>query len=190
MDESLLLLFVAGLSALAAAGAVAVWALRVIWNRLLRRLTRRHAPAVDLRLWVGAMRPRPSAGWCSTHLQRRTLRVAVTSAERTVAAADSAGAPVGDLPALARELRAVQRDLDRRLLLAAAQGRRPDRPTAAQAATTRANADKVRRVAVRALEETAEPAVGRLTARIDAEALAVEAGLANWRRQAEPTRST
>jgi hypothetical protein len=206
MEEPLLLVATA-LLALAAAGVVATWTIRVIWHRLRGRgsaeLTARRGTAVrrrlramradrasvdlaGLRLRARACRPRASAAWWSVRVTRRRLRLAVGAAEGTVAAAERVHAPLGELPVLCRDLRRLQRDLDRRLLLAAAHGGRPDRPTALQVATVRAHAEKIRLLAARSLEEAAEPALHRLAERVDAEGAALDAGLANWRRQTDP----
>lgn len=179
MEEPALLVAAAVLMALAATGTVAVWTIRLIWRRLVQ------IELTDLRLRAGAARPRPSAAWLSAQAGRRRLRLAVCAAERTVTEADRAHLPLGELPMLCRDLRRVQRDLDRRLMLAAAHGHRADRATAQQVAAVCGNAERVRLLAARALDEAAEPAIRRLAATVETEATALEAGRASWRRQVD-----
>jgi hypothetical protein len=93
-----------------------------------------------------------------------------------VAAAVAAGAPVGELPALCRELRRLRRDADRRLMLAAVDGRGRDEQARVQAAAVRASAERIRSLAVRSLTETSGPAASRLATHVDTEATALDAG--------------
>lgn len=207
MEQSLLVLVAAALFALVAVGAVAAWTVRVVWYRLRRGVhgepAARRGPVVRRRLGaIGrdlgpldlaglglravALRPRTSVGWWSARVSRRRLRLAVSAAYRTVAVAERSQAALGDLPELCRELRRLHRDLDRRLLLAAAHARRPDPTTAVQVATMRAHADRIRLLAGRCLDEVTEPALHRFTVTIETEAAALDAGLASLRRQTDP----
>jgi hypothetical protein len=83
---------------------------------------------------------------------------------------------VGELPALCLELRRLRRDADRRLMLAAVDGRGRDEQARVQAAAVRASAERIRSLAVRSLAETSDPAVSRLATHVDTEATALDAG--------------
>jgi hypothetical protein len=98
-----------------------------------------------------------------------------------VAAAVAAGAPVGDLPALCRDLRRVYRDTDRRLMLAAMGSHAGDDQVRSQAAAVRGNAEQIRSLAVRTLTETSGPAAGQLAAQVDNEAAALAEGWSRLR---------
>jgi hypothetical protein len=184
------------------AGGVAAW-----WvTRSVRRMRRRLAPvtaaalapaarlagstlsssrrpmlARELRLRAAASRPRANPSWWSIRGERRSLRMSVGAAEHSVAAAVAAGAPVGDLPVLCRDLRRVYRDTDRRLMLAAVGGQAGDDQVRGQAAAVRGNAEQIRSLAVRTLTETGGPAAGQLAGRVDNEAAALAEGWSRLR---------
>jgi hypothetical protein len=184
------------------AGGVAAW-----WvTRSVRRMRRRLAPSVtsaalasaarlagstlssrrpvlarELRLRAAAGRPRANPSWWSIRGERRSLRLSVGAAEHSVAAAVAAGAPVGDLPVLCRDLRRVYRDTDRRLMLAAVGGQAGDDQVRGQAAAVRGNAEQIRSLAVRTLTETSGPDAGLLAGKVENEAAALAEGWSRLR---------
>lgn len=105
-----LLVVAAAVCGLCVVGALAgaLW-LRHRWRRVRLLLGARvQAVAADAGWhgWRWALaRPLPDARWRSVTRSRRQVLRAVSSAERAVDAARVAGAPVGDLPQLARRLR-------------------------------------------------------------------------------------
>jgi hypothetical protein len=201
MDYVVLIAGAAAALTLTASG-VAAW--RV--TRSVRRMRRRLAPAVtlaglasaarlagstlstrrpmiarELRLRAAAAQPRANPSWWSIRGERRSLRLSVGAAEHSLAAAVAAGAPVGDLSALCRDLRRVYRDTDRRLMLAAVGGHAGDDQVRSQAAAVRGSAEQIRSLAVRTLTETSGPAAGQLAAQVDNEAAALAEGWSRLR---------
>jgi hypothetical protein len=132
-----------------------------------------------LGLRTAAARPQANPAWWSAQRERRSLRRSIAAAERTVAAAAAADAPVGELPALCRELRRMRNDIDRRLMLAASHGQQPDGQTRAQAYKARVSAEQIRLLAARAHAEIRMPIADEFAARVDSEAVALTAGLAS-----------
>ena len=199
MEQAVAFTGIAAAVALAAAGVAAWW---VTWSvrRMGRRLravtaagmataTQLAGPAVigrptglarGLRLRAAAGRPRANSSWWASTSERRSLRRSASAAEHSVAAAVAAGAPVGELPALCRDLRRVCRDADRKLMLAAMDGR--DREQAqVQAAAVLASAERIRSLAVRTLSESSDPEASRLAAQLDIETAALDAGWSRLR---------
>jgi len=195
---------VAGVAAamMLAAGSVAAWWVTRSVRRMRRRLTaavtaarmatatqlagravisRRPMLAPELWLRAAAGRPRANPSWWSIRSERRSLRRAVGAAEHSVGAAVAAGAPVGELPALCRDLRRVYRDTDRRLMLAAMDSHGPDDHVRSQAAAVRGSAGQIRSLAVQTLTETSGPAAGQLAIQVDTEATALAAGWSRLR---------
>ncbi|MGH9092974.1 MAG: hypothetical protein ACRDZR_16600, partial [Acidimicrobiales bacterium] len=105
-----LLAVLAGLVVVGAVAALAgvLW-LRHRWRRLRLVLAGRVQEAagqVGRNGWRWALaQPVPDARWRAVTRSRRQVLRAAASAERAVEAATAAGAPVGDLPHLARRLR-------------------------------------------------------------------------------------
>jgi hypothetical protein len=185
---------------LAVAGVTAWWMVRSV-RRMRRHLgsvtaagmataARLAGPAAISRptmqareLWLRAAagRPRADRSWWSIRNERRSLRRSASAAEHSVAAAVAAGAPVGDLPTLCQELRRLCRDGDRRLMLAAVDGRGRDEQARVQVAAVRAGAERIRSLAARALNETSGPAASRLATQVDTEATALDAGWSRLR---------
>ena len=201
MGHVVLLAGFAALIMIATVGTAAWWIIRAV-RRLPRRLTgltaivsrdtvtaRRRITEVvvgqsgvqpnELRLRAAAARPQANPAWWSAQHERRSLRRSVAAAERTVAAAAAADAPVGELPALCRELRRVHSDVDGQLMLAASYGKRPDSQTRAQVSKARASAEQIRSLAAHAHAEIRMPTADELAARVDDEAVALTAGLAS-----------
>ena len=200
MEQVVAFAGIAGVVMLAAAG-VTVWLVMRSVFRMRHRLATATAaglataarlagpaaigrPPMQAReLWLrtASGRPRARLSWWSIRNERRSLRRSVSAAEHSVAAAVAADAPVGELPALCRDLRRLRRDADRRLMLAAVHGRDRDDQTRAQVASVRASAERIRSLAVRTLTETSGPAASRLAIQVDTEAAALDAGWSRLR---------
>jgi hypothetical protein len=201
MNAVVLMAGAAAAVTLAAGGVAAWWVTRSV-RRMRRRLatvvtagslasaaqlagaavmSRRPVLARELWLRTTAARPRANPSWWSIRGERRSLRRSVGAAEHSVAAAAAAGAPVGELPALCRDLRRVYRDADRRLMLAAMDSRAHDDQVRSQASAVRGSAEQIRSLAVRTLAETSGPAAGHLAAQVDTEAAALAAGWSRLR---------
>lgn len=200
MEQVVALAGIAAAVTLAAAGVMAWWVLRSV-RRMRRRLgsvtaagmataarlagpaaiSRPSVQARELWLRAAAGRPRANPSWWSIRNERRSLQRSASAAEHSVAAAVAAGAPVGELPALCRELRRLRRDADRRLMLAAVDGCGHDEQARVQVATVRASAERIRSLAVRTLTETSGPAASRLATQVDTEATALDAGWSRLR---------
>lgn len=201
MDVVVLIAGVTAAVTLAAGGMAAWWVTRSV-RRMRHRLTTAvtaaglasaarlagnaaisRRPALPRELWLRATagRPRANPAWWSIRAERRSLRRSVGAAEHSVAAAVAAGAPVGELPALCRDLRRVYRDTDRRLMLTALGGHAHDDQVHSQAAAVRGSAGQIRSLAVRTLTENSGPAAGHLAAQVDTEATALAAGWSRLR---------
>lgn len=138
----------------------AVW-LRRRWRRLRRMVAlqipdiAREANLVAWR-WIWT-RPLPDSRWRRSHQARRRLNRAVTGAERAVAVAGSAGAPLGDLESLCHRMRRVATSVDAQLWMS--QG--TTGPSSDPAATLRqseaivAAAGRIQETAVAAMRGTA-----------------------------------
>lgn len=201
MDVVVLIAGAAAAVTLAAGGVAAWWVTRSV-RRVRHRLTtavtaaglasaarlagspvRSRRPALARELWLRATaaRPRVSPSWWSIRGERHSLRRSVGAAEHSVAAAVAAGAPVGDLPALCRDLRQVYRETDRRLMLAALGSHAGNDQVRSQAVALRGSAGQIRSLAVRTLAETSGPATGQLAAQVDNEAAALAEGWSRLR---------
>jgi len=141
MEQVVALAGIAAAVTLAAAGVTAWWVMRSV-RRMRHRLgsvsasrmataarlagraaiSRPSMQAPELWLRAAAGRPRADPSWWSIRDERRSLHRSASAAQHSVAAAVAAGAPVGELPALCRDLRRLCRAADRRLMLAAVDG--------------------------------------------------------------------
>jgi hypothetical protein len=200
MEQVVALAGIAAAVTLAAASVTAWWVMRSV-RRMRRRLgsvsaarmataarltgpvamSRPSMQARELWLRAAAGRPRVDPSWWLIRDERRSLQRSASAAEHSVAAAVAAGAPVGELPALCRDLRRLCRDSDRRLMLAALDGRGRDDQARVQATAVRASAERIRSLAVRTLTETSGPAASRLATQVDTEAAALDAGWSRLR---------
>jgi hypothetical protein len=201
MEQVVVFAGIAAAVTLVAAGVTAWWVMRSV-RRMRRRvgsvtvagmaaaarlaesaaITHPSMQARELWLRAAASRPRADPSWWSIRNERRSIQRSASAAEHSVTAAVAAGAPVGELPALCRELRRLRRDADRRLMLAAVDGRGRDEQARVQVAAVRASAERIRSLAVRSLTETSGPAAGRrLATQVDTEATALDAGWSRLR---------
>jgi hypothetical protein len=202
MDTVVLVAGIAAAMTLAAGGVAAWWVTRSVRRmrhrlgtavtaagmataaRLAGRAVTSRRPMLARELWLraAAARPRANPSWWSIRSERRSLRQEVGAAEHSVAAAEAAGARLGELPALCRDLRRVYRDTDRRLMLAALDSHGRDDQVRSQAAAVRGSAGQIRSLAVRTLTETSGPAVGQLATQVETEGAALAAGW-SWLRE-------
>jgi hypothetical protein len=121
------------------------------------------SPVVDRRWWLA---------------QRRRHQVwrAVSGAERAVRAAESAGAPTGDLRHLVRQLRHAARSVDAALRACGPAG--ATRSAGQEAAGIIATAEEISRVASDALLSVARPEAAGIVAAVEIEVAALRHGLA------------
>jgi hypothetical protein len=159
VEQVLVVLGVLGLMFVAATGAVAFVVVRGV-RRRYRRIRARIVGAraggssvldVVHRSGSAAAGTLGSAGWWAMEHRRHRMWRAVTSAEQAVSLARRAGAPVGDLPALAQRLHAAARGVDAVL--------RADGGTGALQPEHRADSDRIIAAATD-LRRTALAAVG------------------------------
>lgn len=164
----------AAVTALAGASYVVVRMARRRWRALREQAVLRGAVAA----WAGfqALRVgrRAAATEWSPARARREIWRALAAAERAVDHAESAGAPLGDLVALARRLRLAADEMDRLLAHGAFTPVVRDELDHLLAA-----ADDVRQAAVGAAAEMAAPGVRQLADDAELELRAMAAG---WRR--------
>jgi hypothetical protein len=159
---------------LAVAGAVSVWmtvrAARRRWRRWRSAATLvgqvRHAPALAAAV---ASLPVADAGWWLGQRDRHRMWRAVSAAERAVAAARSADAPIGDLVVLTRRLRSSARATD---ALVRAGGRSAGRDVTEVVATAR----EIQRAAAESLLVVARPAATGLADAVRIEVAALRHG--------------
>lgn len=172
---------VLALCAAAAVGAV-LWARRR-WRRLRSELGSR-AQALLLVAgragwrWV-LTRPAPDRRWVATTARRRQLLRAVADAERAVAVADAAGAPIGDLRSLTRRLRSSADSLDASMSIDRRHAPGPQEPAgwSEQVDELLQAAAHIRTAAVRALSATTDHHRTGLAADAERELVAVSAGV-------------
>lgn len=165
--------------------------------RALARAVRRRVVAAVGRIgaeWLGldlrwlAARPFMNPGWWLVQRDRHRMWRSVSAAARAVDQVGAAGAPVGDLPRLATDLRRVAGELDRVLIASAG---RPARSPASQAerfatrndvAALVAAAGEIGEAALAALREQALPSVNALASSVRIEIEAFRTGLESARR--------
>lgn len=169
---------------LAAAATLMLRRLRGRWHAVRRhptgfRLSTR-VPAIDRRRLASAgtslATTLASARWWAAQQDRRRMWRAVSAANHAVTVARRAGAPVGDLPTLARQLETAARSAD---ALARAAGRSPrgTAPASADVREVEKAALQMHRAAVDSLQAVATSEVSPLLHSVRLEAQAVAAGV-------------
>lgn len=177
---------------------VAAWlSVRAILRAVRRRWRRWVATAMagvgagGLR-WV-ASQPATSPAWWRVQRQRHQMWRAVSAATGAVEHAQAAGAPMGDLPHLAGDLRRTADRLDRVLLADAARVGARRSAALPEALPGRrdfdqllAAAKEIHDTALLSLGEHTSPDVSALTSAVRVESEAFRAGLASARRGRVP----
>jgi len=122
--------------------------------------------------------PVTDASWRRSRRAQRSMWMAVEGSEKAVRHAEAAGAPVGDLPSLARRLHQSAGDVDRLLSLQAhgAPGTGTDEAYA-QAASVTSAAQEIHRAATVSLHRFTSPDVAAVAAATSAEVQALHEGL-------------
>ncbi len=168
----------AALVALTAVGSV------LLVRGALRRYRRMRSRFVTV-LAAGPGRPQlppvGSASWWLTQRDRRRMWASVTAADGAVARARELYAPVGDLPALCRELRAAATAVDAALRDASPTGRGAS-VVSRQVSDVVAVASELRAAAVGAVTGVSAPQLRVLADRVALERAALAAGLAGSER--------
>src|SRR3954449_2118282 len=172
------------------AGVVAVWSFVRASRRRYRRLrmtlaglSRASARSALLagagaRVVSGvAALPVADMSWWATQRDRHRMWRAVTAADRPVATAVAADAPVGDLAVLTRRLRKTAASVDAAMRASGRSTALPDAVRRQVVDVVRA-ADDVRDAAVEALAAVAQPATSALTDAVRTEVAALRHGLA------------
>ena len=117
-----------------------------------------------------------SPSWWALQRDRQRMWRAVTSAQRAVGAAGRAGAPVGDLPAVTRQLVSAARTVDA-ALRASAGARGPVSQVATERRRIESAAQAIQVAALESLETLAGVDVGTLVSTVHHEVVAVAAGV-------------
>src|SRR4051812_15373517 len=172
------------------AGVVAVWSLvrasRRRYRRLRMMLTGLSRASSRSALLAGAgarvvsgvaALPVADVSWWATQRDRHRMWRAVTAADRAVATAVAADAPVGDLAALTRRVRKTAASVDAALRAGGRTAPMPE-PVRRQLADVVRAADDVRDAAVEALAAVAQPATSALSDAVRIEVAALRHGLA------------
>jgi len=161
---------------------VAAWLTARAARRRYRRLRGRLATlrsggsaAVGVARWASSA-PMTDLSWWQAQRDRHRLWRAVSAAERAVAAADAAQAPVGDLPALARRLRRTAAGVDALLSASSASSTQSGR-VGAELRQLLATAEAIRDAAVDSLLGVAEPNRASLADSVRTEVSALRHGL-------------
>ena len=160
----------------AVAAATAAWlAVRAARRRLRRWRHVRAAVPWATRSASGLVAAVASAAvteprWWATQHRRHQMWRAVSSAERAVRAARSAGAPTGDLRVLVHQLRRAARSVDAALRAGAG--------SSSQVTEVVATAREIQQVATDALMSVAGPESAGIAAAVEIEVAALRHGLA------------
>jgi hypothetical protein len=162
MEQVLIVLGVVTALVLATTCTVAVLAVRAV------RRTYRSARASI----AGASTP----GWWAAQSRRQRLWRAVTSAERALEVARAADAPVGDLPALTRQVRSAALGVDGVLRASASGGTLAPEDRAACDQVERAAAD-IRRAALSSARSVSQADTAPLLSAVQIEVAALAAGV-------------
>jgi hypothetical protein len=121
--------------------------------------------------------PAASPTWWTAQLDRRRLWRSVTAADHAVTTASAAGAPLGDLPSLTRQLRRAAQSVDRALLAASRSGTGTPPAVQQRGREVRDNADRIYAAAMESLATTAHGETSHLTRAVQIEVEALRAGL-------------
>jgi hypothetical protein len=163
-----------------AMGGIAIWLTARAVRRRLQRW-RRVAMALPSRADAGqvvrvmASLPVTKLSWWTVQQQRHRMWRAVAAADRTVSSAVRMGAPVGDLPSLARRLRRNAADVER-VLAATADSPRAARKPCPEVLSLLKAAESIQSAAAEALRTTAAPDTNSLAAAIATEVTALRHG--------------
>ncbi len=179
----LVVLSVAVLAAVAAFALALRWAVRRRWRSLRARLTANGVGLVTgsaSALLSRRAEPGGAIGlpWRPEERARRHLGRAVSGAETAVRSAAAAGAPVGELPALCRRLRAAATDADTLLRIGTAGRTECPDEVRVQVADVLDAADSIRAAALAAARAHAAPHSRTLAEDAAREAQALIAGSA------------
>jgi hypothetical protein len=161
----------------AVTSALAVRAARRRYLQLRRRLV--VAPLVAGPRVVNYVMRSPAASptWWTAQVDRRRLWRSVSAAEHAVATAKAAGAPVGDLPTLSRQLRRAAVAVDR-ALVATGRARTPASAVVKQRERdVRDSASRIYAAAMESLTTTASHHTSELARSVQIETEALHAGL-------------
>lgn len=184
------LVLLLGVIVLVAAATMVVRRSRRRWRTLRRRLLLRHParPGVPTLLAGVDGRALAASGvraaattvgsprWWATQQARRCMWRDVTAARHAVSVARRAGAPVGDLPALARQLETAARSADA-LARAGARSPRSAAPATAEVRRIDEAAQQIRRAAVDSLQTVATAETDLLLPSVRLEVAALAAGM-------------
>jgi hypothetical protein len=159
----------------------ALWVVGRAIRRRARRLRIRISGFDPRRDGMAAARllaaaPVTSLSWWQTQRDRHQVWRAVGAAERAVATAVRAQAPVGELPMLTRRLRRTAESVDR-LLCTADDTNRRSRRVAAEMRLVDEMAGTIRQAAVEAVLSVAAPATSSLADAVAIEVTALRHGL-------------
>lgn len=187
--------FACGTLAVAVIAATGLWLLYRAARRRWRRFVAAgvgaastHGLALGLR-WCSAQ-PFTSSSWWRLQRDRQRMWRAVSTASKSVETAQAAGAPIGDLPRLCKDLRRTAEHLDAFLVAQAAPTSAPGHQRASRqlAASQKdlpsvlAAAADIHHSAVLALADEASPRVRALSSSVRIETEAFRSGLASARR--------
>ena len=161
-------------------GGIAIWlAARTVrrrvqrWRRVAAALPSRADAGQVVRVIAGL--PVTKLSWWTVQQQRHRMWRAVAAADRTVNAAVRVGAPVGDLPSLARRLHRNAADVERVLAATADSpgGRRGPCPQLLSLLTA---AESIQGAAAEALRASTAPDTSSLAAAVATEVTALRHG--------------
>jgi ABC-type molybdate transport system permease subunit len=153
------------------AGVLAVRAAQRRYRQLRRRLLVAPLTVGPRVLGYVVRTPATSPAWWGAQVDRRRLWRSVTAADRAVTAAKSAGAPLGDLPMLNRQLRRAAQAVDG-ALVAANRSRTPaSAAVQRQVRELRDSADRIHAAAVESLSTVAQTSDLARSVQLETEAL-------------------
>ena len=158
-------------------GVIAARAARRRYRQLRHRLVLAPLVAGPRVLGYVMRSPAVSSTWWTVQVDRRRLWRSVSAAEHAVATARDAGAPVGDLPTLIRQLRRAADAVDH-ALVAAGRARTPASASVKRREReARDSADRIYAAAMDSLTTTARGHTSELARAVQLETEALHAGL-------------